>query len=221
MEENNRKGPGIFYAVVGVATLVVAIIGATFAYFSATFEPQGTITGQTGSGISVGLVITEKTTVGDKKLIPLSNANQMDDALPANCIDANGNAVCKVYEIALTNSSDTSVTTKGTLELTTAPKTGSNMKWKLIPAPTGDNFADNASATANPADTPADLHKNVNGDALAAKNGEQKYYVVIWIEEAGDQNDAKDADLTFTGKVVFNAVDASGTKSTGLTATFK
>ena len=35
MEENNRKGPGVFYAVVGVATLVVAIIGATFAYFSA------------------------------------------------------------------------------------------------------------------------------------------------------------------------------------------
>ena len=36
MEENNRKGPGVFYAVVGVATLVVAIIGATFAYFTAT-----------------------------------------------------------------------------------------------------------------------------------------------------------------------------------------
>ena len=44
MDENNRKGPGIFYAVVGVATLVVAIIGATFAYFSASKSaavPQG------------------------------------------------------------------------------------------------------------------------------------------------------------------------------------
>lgn len=36
MGEENRKGPGIFYAVIGVATLVVAIIGATFAYFTAT-----------------------------------------------------------------------------------------------------------------------------------------------------------------------------------------
>ena len=34
--EENRKGPGVFYAVVGVATLVVAIIGATFAYFAST-----------------------------------------------------------------------------------------------------------------------------------------------------------------------------------------
>lgn len=48
MEENQRKGPGVFYAVVGVATLVVAIIGATFAYFSAsTGVNSGTIQGQT------------------------------------------------------------------------------------------------------------------------------------------------------------------------------
>ena len=32
----NRKGSGIFLGVVSVATLVVAIIGATFAYFSAS-----------------------------------------------------------------------------------------------------------------------------------------------------------------------------------------
>ena len=31
----NKNGQGIFYGVIGVATLVVAIIGATFAYFSA------------------------------------------------------------------------------------------------------------------------------------------------------------------------------------------
>ncbi len=48
MEENNRKGPGVFYAVVGVATLVVAIIGATFAYFSAsTGVNDGEIRGET------------------------------------------------------------------------------------------------------------------------------------------------------------------------------
>ena len=33
MENNGR---GIFYGVIGVATLIVAIIGATFAYFSAS-----------------------------------------------------------------------------------------------------------------------------------------------------------------------------------------
>ena len=36
MENNN--GRGIFYGVMGVATLVVAIVGATFAYFTATVK---------------------------------------------------------------------------------------------------------------------------------------------------------------------------------------
>ena len=35
MENRNENGRGIFYGVIGVATLVVAMIGATFAYFSA------------------------------------------------------------------------------------------------------------------------------------------------------------------------------------------
>ena len=34
--ENNRRGSEIFLGVIGVATLVVAIIGATFAFFSAS-----------------------------------------------------------------------------------------------------------------------------------------------------------------------------------------
>mgnify|MGYP003312611361 CR=1 FL=1 len=41
MENNN--GRGIFYGVIGVATLVVAIIGATFAYFSATVTDTGNL----------------------------------------------------------------------------------------------------------------------------------------------------------------------------------
>ena len=58
-EENNRKGPGVFYAVVGVATLVVAIIGATFAYFSAQATATGdTITGGTNNDLASALSVT-------------------------------------------------------------------------------------------------------------------------------------------------------------------
>jgi len=62
-ENNNRKGPGVFYAVVGVATLVVAIIGATFAYFSAsTGEVGGNVIGdetQNLKGSSLTLTVSE------------------------------------------------------------------------------------------------------------------------------------------------------------------
>ena len=40
MIEMENNGRGIFYGVIGVATLVVAIIGATFAYFSAQAGSQ-------------------------------------------------------------------------------------------------------------------------------------------------------------------------------------
>ena len=36
MEDNNKKGFNTLYLVLGVSTLVVAIIGATFAFFSAS-----------------------------------------------------------------------------------------------------------------------------------------------------------------------------------------
>ena len=220
MEENNRKGPGIFYAVTGVATLVVAIIGATFAYFSATFTPEGTIEGTTGAGIEVGLVISEETNIEDNKLIPLDNETQMGSALTNACVDSNNNSVCKVYKIALTNTTETAVTAKGTLTLTAKrgedAATGSNLKWKLIPSATSDN----SNATVVNADATGNLHTNETGDALTALTGTQTYYVVVWLEEAGDQNDAKDANLSFTGAVTFNAVNADGSASSGLTATF-
>ena len=47
MENNN--GRGIFYGVIGVATLVVAIIGATFAYFSASAANNNAISVAVGS----------------------------------------------------------------------------------------------------------------------------------------------------------------------------
>ena len=78
MEENNRKGPGIFYAVVGVATLVVAIIGATFAYFSASVDARGNenLTGGTldvsGTALSatVDKVVFKGTVSPENSLVP-------------------------------------------------------------------------------------------------------------------------------------------------------
>ena len=56
----NKNGQGIFYGVIGVATLVVAIIGATFAYFSAavTTNYRNDISGGTLDSLAGALSIT-------------------------------------------------------------------------------------------------------------------------------------------------------------------
>ena len=72
MNEQKNNGRGIFYGVIGVATLVVAIIGATFAYFTAT-AANNIITGNMAT-VKLALSVTKKTTAEDTVgLIPMSN----------------------------------------------------------------------------------------------------------------------------------------------------
>lgn len=133
MEENQRKGPGVFYAVVGVATLVVAIIGATFAYFSASTGQvgSGTVQGSTQNIKNSSLTLTvdrvqfkydsNDTPIDD--LVPAyfgSNGNTLNVATPANltstqvssmlsakCVN-NGFTGCHIYRITI--SSDQTIT---------------------------------------------------------------------------------------------------------------
>lgn len=106
MNEQKNNGRGIFYGVIGVATLVVAIIGATFAYFTAT-AGNNVITGNMAS-INLNLDVSKVTTVDETKggMIPMSN-NMVEAAVEGDtvCVDDNGNAVCQIYKITITNDS--------------------------------------------------------------------------------------------------------------------
>ena len=234
MEENNRKGTGVFYAVVGVATLVVAIIGATFAYFSAS-DTKADITGTTAESGGIALTVTavtDKTT----ELIPLNlvtgtsdPTDQFADALGtakgASCKDSNGNTVCQVYSVHVKNNSTSStVNVRGTLNLATE---STNMKWQLLTNATSTTRADfatvvdkgvtgNITVGGNTGGTATD--KNAASQTLEAL-GEATYYVLVWLEETGAEQQAADAGQAFTGTVTFDAVNAAGVKS-GVTASF-
>ena len=109
MEENNRKGPGVFYAVVGVATLVVAIIGATFAYFSASASVNGNenIAGGTQDisnalTADVTAVYTGADAAAGTGLVPTditdAKAN-VDAAVAKKCVSTTGYTGCHLYQI--------------------------------------------------------------------------------------------------------------------------
>ena len=248
MEENNRKGTGVFYAVVGVATLVVAIIGATFAFFSASATNED-ITGSTAAAGGVELAVTKITDTGSN-MIPLNlmdnntptniatgAADQFADALGAtkgaSCKDSNGNNVCQVYSITVTNKSTTSsVQVRGTLNLATE---SANMKWQLLSNGTATTRADFATVvdkgTTGNITVGGNISTPVTGDSANAKaaasdtlgftstDNSRTYYVLVWLEEKGAEQQGDDAGKPFTGTVNFNAVDALGNTS-GLTASF-
>ena len=183
--ERNKNGRGIFYGVIGVATLVVAIIGATFAYFTATVSSNGNeITGNAAS-VSFGLRVEREETTDQTNggLIPMSNS-MVESAvnlggLPggtgsnkAACVDDNGNSVCQIYKVTVTNTSsaalflDGYVTLNGGLATATASSDVTSnptvMRWAQVFKTTSPesghlaystgttDFADLGSSTAVP-----------------------------------------------------------------------
>ena len=118
--ENNGKG--IFYGVIGVATLIVAIIGATFAYFTATANDTSTIQGNAAT-VSLGLTGED------------------------SCVDANGNTVCQVYKITVNNSGTGDAKLNGTLVLEKGSVT--NLKWATVTGWGTDPVAQGAKGDNN------------------------------------------------------------------------
>lgn len=123
----NRKGSGIFLGVVSVATLVVAIIGATFAYFSASVTANNTV-GLTAYEFDADITLTPIAPTTAASLIPLLPEGTLADGvstdyttnLPyamntAKCIDSRGYQVCALYEVSVTNNGGKEIKLSGTL----------------------------------------------------------------------------------------------------------
>lgn len=147
MKEQKNNGRGIFYGVIGVATLVVAIIGATFAYFTATATNSTNITGNMAT-VSFGLDVRKVTKADETKggMIPMSNTmveaaingttpdtpKKDTDSAQQICVDDNGNAVCQIYKIAVSNNGTAGMFLDGYVSLTG----GSNATASKIPEDT-------------------------------------------------------------------------------------
>ena len=215
--EENRKGTGVFYAVVGVATLVVAIIGATFAFFSASATNNTVITGQTAEAANLGLEV-KKLDTATGGLIPMYD-NLADKGVKNDCVDSNGNTVCHVYEIKLTNGKSP-VNINGSLTFTAEAQ---NIVYDITVA--------NAASASTLDSLSTEIGSTTTGvafgtagtlaDSVAFTANEVKYYyVTVWLKEMNKAQEDVDAGkpTAYTGTVTFNAVGANGTN--GVTATF-
>lgn len=115
---NNNNGRGIFYGVIGVATLIVTMIGATFAFFSASVGTgnQAINTATT----TIDLQLSDYNTTGLKyQLIPVKETlagfakggyigdSTSTDPHDKNCVDDDGNEFCSVYSFTIKNPSTT------------------------------------------------------------------------------------------------------------------
>lgn len=186
-EQKNQNGRGIFYGVIGVATLVVAIIGATFAYFTASQSNNNIITGNMASvnfGLKVEPVVNPGLTTG---IIPMSNT-MVEKAVSNSgkvCKDDNGNAVCQIYKITVSNSSTATMFVDGYVALaggsgiptdtTSQKKNKTTMRWAQV-------FTTDSGATYSTA-----------GDQILGDDDEKVTYATL---DAPTANDATGFNAT-------------------------
>lgn len=200
MNENNN-GRGLFYGVIGVATLIVAIIGATFAYFSvnASITNKSDIAGSTVelSDTTITGTLTRETP-STVSMVPLKTADLQKGITGENgqqCIDANGAKVCDIYTLTINNTSNAPVSLAGNLTITATDM--ADLRWSLLESTT--------SATGATAKEVSDTVIVAN-ELLAAKTGTKTYHFVIWFNET-ELNQNTQAGKSYTGTVSFTAAN--------------
>ena len=142
----NSKGRGIFLGVVSVATLIVAIIGATFAWFSASVGSGENDVNLTAYQFDADLTVERVFPTAEnasKKIIPFvpdkvlregqgDQTNNMNYALNEatnKCVDSSGYLVCSLYKITVTNNGSNAIELDGSVTTmeTTATETGTTL----------------------------------------------------------------------------------------------
>ncbi len=142
----NSKGRGIFLGVVSVATLIVAIIGATFAWFSASVGSGENDVNLTAYQFDAELTVDRVFPTDEnasKKIIPFvpdkvlregqgdatNNMNYALNEATDKCVDSSGYLVCSLYKITVTNNGSDAIELDGTVTTmeTTPTETGTTM----------------------------------------------------------------------------------------------
>ena len=212
---NENGGKGLFYGVIGVATLVVAIIGATFAWFTATAGQNA------ASNIVTTGTLTINYTDGNKIIatnLKPATAAQVGAAYANNtCAHASDSSaiqtnetICSVYQFSVTNTGSLYANLTATLSdfsvaatadrpagletaITTAgEQTNGYFKYALATTAPGTAATFTGSALASASDIA------LNPSTLAPQ-ATTTAYIVVWLDSAaGNSYQAVSANARVT-----------------------
>ena len=227
--ENERKGNGIFLGIVGVATLIVAIIGASFAYFSAQAASAENAVNLTAYEFNASLSMQE-IEPSDAKLIPVDPVGTVEGATSPNntnlayslnvadhkCVDSQGYKICSLYEISITNGSSTEITLQGSVVTNVNEKSTredadvfTNLQYRPVTFYEGKyTIGGTAVALKSTVGESASI-----GSITVPANDTVTTYAVIYLNENEDQSAEMGAH--YEGKIVYASTNGNGNRLTG------
>ena len=128
------------------------------------------------------------------------------------CMDKDGNTVCQIYELKVSNQGKAVIDVNGTLTLTNEGIT--NLKWQLMtdsstPKTDEEDFFTKEDTTIISGDN---IPAGTGGD-LDFTPGTKSYYIMIWIDDTLEDQNKTDVG-GFTGVVNFTSSNGSGVTGT-------
>lgn len=236
----NKKGSGIFLGVVSVATLVVAIIGATFAYFSASASSNEGAIGATAYEFNVK--------VTNIKMIQPGNVDKLGGIIPMNvntqvsgkgmllyalndaaqkCVDSNNYQVCALYEATLSNGGSQNVTLNLTVKTDTneagsGGEAFSDLTFQALTENTGTYSLDGTAKTLKTTPGESVDIENVS-ITIPAGVVDYKHYFVVYLNEPrnNDDTDEKDQSKQMGAKYTGSLIYTTSQGGNRLTGTFR
>ena len=232
--KNNGKGIGVFYGVIGVATLVVAMVGATFAYFAASTNSATNAISTNSSTVSA-LGFTQNIDGIKSNLIPvdetLSRFKSVVGLTANSCKDDLQNNICSTYQFTVTNPNAQAQNIY--VYFKPQQNTFNNLHYAVFKGtPTSYDVTADAvtdlGAAADGALVVEDTKMDLNDvsqvewtnlrQTLAATTGSATYTIVVWLHDIGTDQTTLDAGKAFAAGVTISTGEiVDGEVTSGVT----
>lgn len=225
---DNNKSRGIFLGVLSVATLIVSIIGATFAYFVASANGKENAV-QAGAANVAGTLTLTETVDYRQNMIPVTETLMKTSYKRTEAATgtgtgrcegysaAGGNTVynlCSIYQFTVSNSASIAQTIYASLTANT--NTFANLKYCIFEGEAGTTDTEKVACRNMPAKGTTD--SNVFSELIPATTGTHTYTLVMYINETSEDQTTADSGKTFTGTISITSGDGSNYMTGALTA---
>lgn len=229
---DNNKSRGIFLGVLSVATLIVSIIGATFAFFVANASGN-TGAAQAGAANVADTLTLSETVDYRQNMIPVTEEIMKTSYKRTGEVTGNGTGrcegysaaggntvynLCSIYQFTVSNSASIAQTIYASLTANT--NTFTNLKYCIFEGEAGTSDTTKVACRNMP--TEGNTDSNIFSEVIPAKDGTtpgtHTYTLVMYINETtGDQTTA-DSGKTFAGTISITSSDGTNKMTGALTA---
>ena len=185
--------------ILPILAIIFSVLGATFAYFQSSVTGSNNVNALSYKfDVTLNVALVNPSTAPSKGygLIPLDETN-IGTAITNNCIDSNGYAACRIYELTFTNNSGQAVTLNGTL---TPSSNFANLKYSVTTVGGAKSSLTAGNALPNAPVT-------TGFQNLTIPVNTSKMYVMLYVNNL-NANQPNDQGKTFNGTLTL--VDASG-----------